>query len=92
MKHIRLFMALLLLLISLSNVAQRRIPNISVAIGHRSQDSLAVRNVNVGIMGRADTLSGFQLQLLMASTKNDAHGAQIGGLFNAVGGRISGCV
>ncbi len=90
MKHIRLFMALLLLLISLSNVAQRRIPNISVAIGHRSQDSLAVRNVNVGIMGRADTLSGFQLQLLMASTKNDAHGVQIGGLFNAVGGRISG--
>lgn len=90
MKHIRLFAALLLLFLPLSNGAQHRIPNISVSIGHHSQDTLMTRNINVGIVGSTDTLSGFQQQLLMALTTGDACGIQIGGLFNAVRGRMTG--
>lgn len=92
--HIRhLILVGSVLCLSLSAGAQEKFPgrpNLSLGVHHRAADSSLVSKLNVGLLGRVDTLQGFQLSLLTGSTERLMHGMNVGGLLAVSYGQAYG--
>ena len=67
-----------------------RYANVALGVGHTAADSSKLKNFNIGIFSSTDTLSGFQLGLLTASTRGETRGVNIGGLGALTGGSVKG--